>query len=68
MINNRGEYIMNAKLQVTLVKSTIGKPKKHRDIVAGLGLKGLNKTVELSDTPEIRGMIAKINHMLKIAP
>jgi large subunit ribosomal protein L30 len=58
---------MNPKLRITLVKSTIGKPKKHRDIVAGLGLKKLNKTVEFTDTPEIRGMIAKISHMLLIA-
>jgi len=58
---------MNPKLRITLVKSTIGKPKKHRDIVAGLGLNKLNKTVELADTPEIRGMIAKISHMLLIA-
>jgi len=58
---------MNPKLRITLVKSTIGKPKKHRGIVAGLGLNKLNKTVELSDTPEIRGMIAKISHMLLIA-
>lgn len=58
---------MSAKLRVTLVKSTIGKPKKHRDIVAGLGLTKLNKTIELQDTPEVRGMIAKINHMLHIA-
>ena len=57
---------MSAKLQVTLVKSTIGKPKKHRDIVAGLGLKKLNKTVEIVDTPQTRGMIAKISHMLTI--
>ncbi len=58
---------MSAKLQVTLVKSTIGKPKKHRDIVAGLGLKKLNKTIEIADTPQTRGMIAKISHMLTIA-
>jgi large subunit ribosomal protein L30 len=58
---------MSAKVSITLIKSTIGKPKKHRAIVAGLGLKGLNKTVELSDTPEVRGMISKISHMLKIA-
>jgi len=58
---------MSPKLHVTLIKSTIGKPKKHRDIVAGLGLNKLNKTIELQDTPEIRGMIAKINHMLHIA-
>ncbi|MFA7060013.1 MAG: 50S ribosomal protein L30 [Pedobacter sp.] len=57
---------MNAKLRVTLIKSTIGKSKKHCDIVAGLGLNRLNKTIELQDTPEIRGMIMKINHMLHI--
>lgn len=58
---------MNAKLQVTLVKSTIGRPQKHKKIVAGLGLKKLNMTVEHNDTPEVRGMIAKISHMLNIA-
>lgn len=58
---------MNAKLKITLIKSTIGKPKKHRDIVTGLGLKKLNHVVELADTPEVRGMIAKISHMLNIA-
>jgi large subunit ribosomal protein L30 len=58
---------MNAKVKITLVKSTIGKPKKHCNIVTGLGLKKLNHEVELLDTPEVRGMIAKISHMLKIA-
>ena len=58
---------MSGNLQVTLVKSTIGRPKKHRDIVAGLGLKRLNHSVEHSDTPEIRGMISKISHMLNVA-
>jgi len=57
---------MSTKLQVTLVKSTISRPKKHRDIVAGLGLKKLNQTVEHADTPEVRGMIAKISHMLNV--
>jgi large subunit ribosomal protein L30 len=58
---------MSPKLQVTLIKSTIGKPKKHRDVVAGLGLKKLNHSVEHADTPEIRGMISKISHMLNVA-
>lgn len=57
---------MSTNLQVTLIKSTIGKPKKHRDIVAGLGLKRLNHSVEHADTPEIRGMISKISHMLNV--
>ena len=58
---------MSTNLQVTLIKSTIGRPKKHRDIVAGLGLKRLNHSVEHVDTPEIRGMISKISHMLNVA-
>jgi large subunit ribosomal protein L30 len=57
---------MSTKLQVTLIKSTIGRTKKHRDIVAGLGLKKLNQTVEHADTPEVRGMISKISHMLNV--
>jgi len=58
---------MSNKIQVTLVKSTIGRPKKHRDVVAGLGLKKLNHSVEHVDTPEIRGMISKISHLLNVA-
>jgi large subunit ribosomal protein L30 len=57
---------MGNKLQVTLVKSTIGRPKKHRDVVAGLGLKKLNHSVEHADTPEVRGMISKISHLLNV--
>ena len=57
---------MSTNLHVTLIKSTIGKPKKHRDIVAGLGLKRLNHSVDHVDTPEIRGMISKISHMLNV--
>jgi large subunit ribosomal protein L30 len=58
---------MSDKLQVTLVKSVIGRPKKHRDVVAGLGLKKLNHSVEHADTPEIRGMISKISHLLNVS-
>ena len=58
---------MNSTIRITLVKSTIGKPEKHRSVVAGLGLNKLNKTVELSDTPEVRGMISKVSHLLNIA-
>lgn len=57
---------MSSKVQITLVKSTIGKPEKQRKVIAGLGLGKLNQTVELADTPEIRGMIAKVSHMLNI--
>ena len=58
---------MSAKLQITLVKSLIGCPKKHKDVVKGLGLTKVNMTVERIDSPEVRGMISKINHMLRVA-
>jgi large subunit ribosomal protein L30 len=57
---------MSTQLKITLVKSIIGKPQKHRSVVAGLGLKRLNATVALNDTPEVRGMISKIRHMLHV--
>ena len=57
---------MSNKLQIKLVKSIIGRPKKHRDVVAGLGLKKLNQSVEHTDTPEVRGMISKISHLLNV--
>ncbi len=52
-------------LKVTLVKSMIGRPEKHRKILRGMGLTKLNRTVELQDTPAIRGMINKVTHLVK---
>jgi large subunit ribosomal protein L30 len=57
---------MSAEFKITLVKSHIGKPAKHRAVLLGLGLTRLNKTVTLKDTPETRGMINKVSHMLKV--
>jgi large subunit ribosomal protein L30 len=56
---------MTQKIKVTLVKSMIGRPEKHRRVLKGLGLKKLNKTVELDDTPSIRGMINKVSYLLR---
>jgi large subunit ribosomal protein L30 len=53
------------KLKVTLVKSVIGTKQSHRATVIGLGLRRINHTVELLDTPEIRGMINKISYLVK---
>ena len=53
------------KLKVTLVRSVIGTKESHRATVRGLGLKRLNHTVELLDTPEIRGMINKVSYLVK---
>jgi large subunit ribosomal protein L30 len=52
------------KLKITLVKSYIGRPEKHRKVLRGMGLQKLNRTVLLKDTPEVRGMINKVSHLL----
>jgi len=57
---------MSNMLKITLVKSTICTPKKHRDVVAGLGLSRLNQSVQRTDSPEIRGMINKVAHLLNV--
>ncbi len=53
-------------VKITLVKSTIGASPKQRAVVEALGLKKLNKTVELADTPATRGAIAKVSHLVKV--
>ncbi|RLB42718.1 MAG: 50S ribosomal protein L30 [Deltaproteobacteria bacterium] len=57
---------MADKIRVTLVKSGIGYNKKIRETLKGLGLTKLYKTVELENTPAIRGMIKKVSFLLKI--
>ncbi len=56
---------MTEMLKVTLVKSMIGKPEKQRQVLRGMGLTRMNKTVELNDTPAVRGMIRKVSHLVK---
>jgi len=56
----------NASLSVTLIKSFYGRLPVHRATVNGLGLKRINHTVELQDTPEVRGMINKVSYLLKV--
>ncbi|TVQ30036.1 MAG: 50S ribosomal protein L30 [Wenzhouxiangella sp.] len=55
-----------SKLRVTLVRSTNGKIQSHRDTVRGLGLKRMHHTVEVEDTPAIRGMIHKVNYLVRV--
>jgi large subunit ribosomal protein L30 len=54
------------KIKVTLVRSVNGRLKSHRACVAGLGLRRMHQTVEVEDTPCTRGMINKVNYMLKV--
>lgn len=53
-------------LKVTLIKSTIGTLAAHRACVRGLGLRRLHDSVEVQDTPAIRGMINKVRYLLKL--
>ena len=57
---------MADKLKITLVKSTIGAIPKHRKTVEALGLKKLNKTVEMPDNARVRGMIHQVQHLVKV--
>ena len=54
------------KLKITLVKSTIGFDRKQDKVVTGLGLRRIGHTIELPDTPETRGMILKVRHLVTV--
>ncbi|MFN0121789.1 MAG: 50S ribosomal protein L30 [Blastocatellia bacterium] len=54
------------KLRIQLYRSPICTPEKHKSIVRGLGLRKMNQVVERPDNPSIRGMVAKIPHLLRI--
>lgn len=58
---------MADKLKVTLVKSPIGCVPKHRRTVEALGLKKVNKTVELPDNAAVRGMVNQVSYLAKVA-
>ena len=55
-----------ASIKVTQVKSAHGRLKNHRACVAGLGLRRIGHTVEVEDTPSVRGMINKAHYLLKV--
>jgi len=62
-----GMHAMSKKtLKVTLVRSPIGTRDSHRATVLGLGLKKINQTRELEDTPAVRGMITKVSYLVKV--
>ena len=55
-----------AMIRVTQVKSSHGRLQKHKACVLGLGLRRIGHTVEVEDTPAVRGMINKISYLLKV--
>lgn len=56
---------VNKNIKITLIKSVIGTKKSHRATIRGLGLKRLNSVSILADTPEVRGMINKVQYLVK---
>lgn len=57
---------MGMGLRITLRKSLVGRPVHQRRIVAGLGLRRINQSVVRADTPPLRGMIAKVVHLVEV--
>ncbi|MCS6802370.1 MAG: 50S ribosomal protein L30 [Chloroflexota bacterium] len=55
-----------SKLRITWTKSTIGYSQRQRDTIRSLGLRRLHQTVEHEDTPSIRGLIAKVRHLVTV--
>lgn len=56
---------MSGTIKITLVKSMIGRPEKHRKVLRGLGLTKVNRTVMLESTPAVRGMVHIVSHLVK---
>jgi len=54
------------KIKIKLVRSTIGRPEKHKRTIEALGLRKIGQVVEKEDTPQIRGMIAQVDYMVEV--
>jgi large subunit ribosomal protein L30 len=55
-----------ATITVRLVRSMIGRPEKQRLVLRGMGLTKLQKVVQLPDTPQVRGMLDKVKHLVRV--
>jgi large subunit ribosomal protein L30 len=55
-------------LVITLRRSLIGTPQKHRLVLSGLGLRKIRQTVTRPNTPQVRGMIGKVGYLLEVQP
>ena len=54
------------KIRITQIKSVIDRPKRQKNTMQALGLKKMHATVEHEDTPQIKGMVAKVQHLVKV--
>ena len=59
---------MAKAFKVKQIKSTIGKPKRQREGIRCLGLRGIGSEVEVADNPAVRGQIFKLQHLLEVTP
>ncbi len=59
---------MAGKIRVKMVRSGIGRPERQKKVLQGLGLTKMNRVRELNDTPAIRGMIKKVEHLVEVLP
>ena len=66
MANQRTDTKGNGTVKVTLVKSPIGFKSNQGDVVRSMGLRRIRHTVELKDTPETRGLIHKVQHLVTV--
>ena len=57
---------MAKKLRITQIHSAIDRPDRQKRVIRSLGIRKLHHTVEKNDTPQIRGMIKKVEHLLKV--
>ena len=55
-----------AKIRITQIKSKIGQPERQKKILAALGIRKMHQTVEHENTPEIMGMVQKLQHLVKV--
>jgi large subunit ribosomal protein L30 len=67
MATKKAKKADGKRLKITLIRSTIGFNRTQDETVIGLGLRRLNHTVELADTPETRGMIHKVRHLVTVS-
>ncbi|MDI6795424.1 MAG: 50S ribosomal protein L30 [Desulfatibacillaceae bacterium] len=57
---------MSKKLKITLVRSMIGRPEKHRKVLRAMGLTRMQRTVVFEDNASVRGMADKVSHLVKV--
>lgn len=55
-----------SKVKITLTRSVINRPKDQKATVIALGIKKLNHSVEVEYTPQIKGMVTKVNHLVRV--